>query len=410
MNRIAITGIGVVSPLGSDILTLWDNLIQAKSGIEYVEGFAGLPVTFGGPARGFDPSRYLGTKEMRHLDRYSQMALTAGLDAYHQSSLNPDSYPPYKTGVLIGTGSGGISTLEKQIPAFIDRGPRRVSPLTAPMFIGNSASAELAIRIQAKGPGMGISSACATGGHALAIAMRCIQAGDADCMIAGGVEACLTPFAIAAFSSMKALSTRNDDPAGASRPFCSDRDGFVMSEGGAVLVLEDYSKAKERGAHILAVLCGAGMSQDAYHIVAPDPKGDAVVYAMQKAIGDAGISTDDIGYINAHGTSTPLNDKTETLAIKKVFGEYAYQVPVSSTKSMTGHLIGGAAGLETAICTLVLNNAMVPPTINLDSPDPECDLNYIPDHAIDASVSFCLNNAFGFGGQNVSLVIGKDMG
>jgi len=410
MNKVAITGIGVVSPLGSDIVTLWDNLIQGNSGIVSVEDFEDLPVTFGGVARDFDPSRHLGSKEMRHLDRYSQMALTAGLDAYHHSGLNPDTYPPYRTGVLIGTGSGGVSTLEKQIPVFLERGARRVSPLTAPMFIGNTASAELAMRIQAKGPGMGISSACATGGHALAVSMRFIQAGDADCMIAGGVEACLTPFAISAFASMKALSTRNDDPEGASRPFCADRDGFVMSEGGAVLVLEDYLKARERGALILAVLCGAGMSQDAYHIVAPDPEGDAVVYAMKKAIDDAGIAYDDIGYINAHGTSTPLNDKTETLAIKKLFGNYAYQVPVSSTKSMTGHLIGGAASLEAAICTLVLNNGMLPPTINLDTPDPECDLNYVPGHAIDASVSFCLNNAFGFGGQNVSLVIGKDMG
>jgi 3-oxoacyl-[acyl-carrier-protein] synthase II len=278
------------------------------------------------------------------------------------------------------------------------------------MFIGNSASAELAMRIQAKGPGMGISSACATGGHAIAISMMLIQSGDADCMIAGSVEACFTPFAISAFAAMKALSTRNDEPEKACRPFDADRDGFVMSEGGAVLVLEDYQKAKARGARVLAVLHGAGMTQDAYHIVAPDPEGEAVVYAIQKAIKDAGIKKTDIGYINAHGTSTPLNDKAETLIIKKVFGDDAYKIPVSSTKSMTGHLIGGAASLETAICVMVLNNAMIPPTINLDKADPECDLNYVPNKAVNAEVSFCLNNSFGFGGQNVALIVGKDSG
>ncbi len=410
MKKVAITGIGVVSPLGSDVETLWGNLIQARSGIEPIEAFADMPVTFGGPVRGFDPARYLGQKEQRHMDRYSQMAVVAGLDAYHQAALKDDSYPVYRTGVLIGTGAGGVNTLESQIAAFNSRGPRRVSPLTAPMFIGNSASAELAMRIQAKGPGMGISSACATGGHALAISLRLIQSGDADCMIAGGVEACLTPFAISAFAAMKALSTRNDDPTGACRPFSIDRDGFVMSEGGAVLVLEDYLKARGRGARILAEFCGAGMSQDAFHIVAPDPEGEAVAYAIRKALKDAGISPDDIGYINAHGTSTVLNDKAETGVIKKVFGARAYKVPVSSTKSMTGHLIGGAASLETAICVMVLNNGMIPPTINLDNKDPECDLHYVPNEAIDAEVSYCLNNAFGFGGQNVALVVGKDRG
>ena len=410
MKKIAITGLGVVSPLGSDIQKLWDNLIEAQSGIEYIDAFADLPVTFGGPVKGFDPSRYLGQKELRHMDRFSQMAVTAGLDAYHQSALLEDFYAPCKTGVLIGTGAGGVNTLESQIAAFNNRGPRRVSPMTAPMFIGNSASAELAMRIRAKGPGMGIASACATGGHALAVSMRLIASGDADCMIAGSVEACLTPFAISAFAAMRALSTRNNEPEKACRPFDADRDGFVMSEGGAVLVLEDYHKAKRRGAHILAVLYGAGMTQDAYHIVAPDPDGSAVVYAIQKAIADAGISPGDIGYINAHGTSTLLNDKAETLAIKKVFGDTAYKIPVSSTKSMTGHLIGGAASLETVICVMVLNHAMIPPTINLDKADSECDLNYVPNKAINAEVSYCLNNSFGFGGQNVALIVGKDSG
>jgi 3-oxoacyl-[acyl-carrier-protein] synthase II len=406
-KTVVVTGIGVVSPLGSDVNTLWENLIHGISGIEPIEELKGLPVTFGGPAKGFDPARYLGPKEIRHMDRYTQMALSCGLDACNHARLNADSYPEHRVGVLIGTGSGGITTLEEQIPIFNTKGHRRVSPLTAPMYIPNIASAELAMKIKSKGPGMGLSSACATGGHALAVAMRLIQAGDADCMIAGGVEACLTPFCVAAFAAMRALSTRNDEPQKASRPFDRDREGFVIAEGGAALVLEDLDMAKARGAKILAVLCGAGMSQDAYHLVAPDPEGTAVVYAMERALEDAGISKSDIGYINAHGTSTPLNDTTETLAIKKFFGELAYAIPISATKSMTGHLIGGTASLETAICILAMNAGMLPPTINLDNPDPQCDLNYIPGNAIKAEVSYCMNNSFAFGGQNVALVIGK---
>ncbi len=401
---------GVVSPLGSDTQTLWDNLIQGNSGIVFVEALSELPVTFGGPAKGFDPTRYLGSKELRHMDRYCQMALTACLDAYQQSGLNAETYPDHRVGVLIGSGAGGMTTIEEQIPTFHEKGPRRVSPLTVPMFITNIAPAECAKRIQAKGPCFSLSSACATGGHALAMACRLIQSGDADCMVAGGVEACLTPFSITAFAAMRALSTRNDAPQQASRPFSLDRDGFVMSEGGGVLVLEDAERAKARGACILAYIKGAGMTEDAFHMVAPDPEGTAVVHAIAKAVRDAGIQPADIGYINAHGTSTQLNDKIETSAIKKFFGELAYTIPVSSTKSMTGHLIGGAAGMETIISILVMQNGMIPPTINLDNPDPECDLNYVPHRAIKADVSHCLNNSFGFGGQNVALVIGRGDG
>jgi 3-oxoacyl-[acyl-carrier-protein] synthase II len=407
-KAVAVTGIGVISPLGCDLHTLWDNLAHGISGIESVEELNGLPVTFGGPSRGFDPARYLGPKEIRHMDRYAQMAVAAGLDAYRDAGLAQETYPEHRIGVLMGTGAGGMATVEEQIQNFNTRGPRRVSPLTVPMYIVNMGTAELSIRIHAKGPGMGISTACATGGHAIAVALRLIQAGDADCMIAGGVEACLTPFSVAAFASMKALSTRNDDPGHASRPFDRDRDGFVMAEGGAALVLEEYSHAKARGARILGTICGMGMSLDAYHIVAPDPEGTAVVYAMEQAIRDAGISPSDIGYINAHGTSTQLNDKTETLAVKKLFGEHAYSIPISSTKSMTGHLIGGTASLETAICILAMRNSLLPPTINLDNPDPECDLNYIPNTALPAEVSYCLNNSFGFGGQNMALIIGRE--
>jgi 3-oxoacyl-[acyl-carrier-protein] synthase II len=408
LRKVAVTGFGVVSPLGCDAATLWNGLVEGKSGIEPIDELSGLPVTFGGPARDFDPSRYLGSKELRHMDRYSQMALAAGLDAYHHAGLDPGSYPPDRIGVMIGTGAGGVTTLETQIQTFHTRGARRVSPVTVPMFIPNMASAECSIRIHARGPGMGIASACATGGHALALAARLILSGDADCMLAGGVEACLTPFAVSAFASMRALSTRNDDPKAASRPFSADRDGFVMSEGGGVLVLEDYDHARARGARVLALLEGSAMTQDAYHVVAPEPEGVAVVSAIERAISNAGIDKADIGYINAHGTSTQLNDAIETKAIKKALGDHAYRVPISSTKSMTGHLIGGAAGLETVICVLVLNHGVIPPTINLDNPDPECDLNYVPYRALRAEVSHCMNNSFGFGGQNVVLVLGKE--
>jgi 3-oxoacyl-[acyl-carrier-protein] synthase II len=342
------------------------------------------------------------------MDRYAQIAVFCGLSAWADAGVSGDTYPMHRVGVIVGSGAGGISTLEEQIPVFREKGPRRVSPFTVPMFIPNIASAEIAMRIKAKGPGMGISTACSTGGHALTVAMRLIQASDADCMIAGGVEACLTPFSVAAFASMRALSTRNEEPKKASRPFDRDRDGFVMSEGGAALMLEDLDKARARGAKILAVLAGAGMSQDAYHLVAPDPEAGAVIHALERALEDAGIKPDEIGYINAHGTSTELNDRTETAAIKKVFGARAGKIPISSTKSMTGHLIGGTASLETAICILALKEGMLPPTINLDNPDPECDLDYIPHEARRAEVSYCLNNSFAFGGQNAVLVIGRE--
>jgi 3-oxoacyl-[acyl-carrier-protein] synthase II len=399
---------GVVSPLGSDIQTFWDNLIQGKSGIEHVQELSELPVTFGGKASGFDPERYLGNKELRHMDRYAQMELFGALEAYAQACLTPETYSPHRIGVLIGSGAGGMRTIEDQMNVFFAKGPRRVSPMTVPMFITNVGPAECARRLGAKGPGFSVSSACATAGHALAMAVRLIQAGDADCMIAGGMEACLTPFSVAAFAAMRALSTRNDEPEKASRPFALDRDGFVMGEGGAVFVLEKLDKARERGAEILGVVEGVGMTGDAYHMVAPDPEGTSVVYAIERALLDAGLKPEDIGYINAHGTSTPLGDKAETLAVKKAFGEHAYRLLVSSTKSMTGHLIGGAGGVETAACLLAMRHGVVPPTINLDNPDPECDLNYVPNRAVHADVSHCLNNTFGFGGQNVALILGKD--
>ncbi len=408
MEPIAVTGMGVVSPLGSNIPTLWNNLTQGISGIQTLDTLAGLPVTMGGPAQGFDPARFLGAKELRQTDRYAQMALIAGLDALKLAGLEAPAYAPERTGVLVGTGAGGMASLESQVGAFVARGARRVSPLTVPMFIANMASGLLAMRTGFRGPGMGLSSACASGGHALAIAARLIQCGDADCMLAGGVEACLTPFAVSAFAAMRALSTRNDEPQRASRPFDRERDGFVMGEGGAVFVLERPEAARARGARILGLLQGIGQSQDAYHMVAPDPEGRAVVAAMEAALRDAGLDRTDIGYINAHGTSTPLNDPTETRAIKAFFGAHASRLKVSSTKSMTGHLIGGAAALESAICLLALKEGLLPPTINLEHPDAECDLDYVAATAVSHACAYCMNNAFGFGGQNVVLVFGKD--
>jgi 3-oxoacyl-[acyl-carrier-protein] synthase II len=407
MEKIVVTGFGIVSSLGSDKKSVWENLIQGVSGIEKIAEFEGLPVCIGGRAKGFNPEKYLPPKDIRHLDRFSQMGIYAGMEAINDAKLEKGIYPEDRIGVMIGSGIGGVSTLEEQISVFNTRGPRRVSPLTVPMCIINMASGELAKRMDARGPGMGVASACASGGHALAIAMRLLQTGDADCMIAGGVEACLTPFAVSAFASMRALSTRNDEPTLASRPFDIGRDGFVMAEGGAVFVLEKESRAKQRGVQVLATIVGAGMSQDAYHMVAPHPDGLGATIAMSAAIRDAKISPEQIVYINAHGTSTELNDKIETAAIKKVFGDHAFKLRISSTKSMTGHLIGGAASLETAICIMTVNEGIIPPTINLDNPDPACDLNYTPKEAVKTDVAYCLNNAFGFGGQNVSLVIGK---
>ncbi len=408
MEDIAVTGMGVVSPLGSDVQSLWNALVSGSSGIKHIDALEGLPVSIGGPAKGFDPTKHLSKKDIRHMDRFSQFAVFAGLDAVAGSGLKEGTYPEERIGVIIGSGAGGAFTFEEQVSIFHEKGPRRVSPLTVPMHIINIASGLLAMRLGARGPGMGVSSACATGGHAMAVAARLIQAGDADCMVAGGVEAILTPFAISAFAAMKALSTRNDEPEKASRPFDINRDGFVMAEGGAVLVLENMQRARQRGANILAVIKGIGMSQDAYHMVAPHPEGRGAVIAMKRAIEDAGISPEQVDYINAHGTSTSLNDSIETRAIKEVFGEHAYRLKVSSSKSMTGHLIGGAAGLETVICILALRNGLVPPTINLETPDPDCDLDYVPNVAERLDMKYCMNNSFGFGGQNTSIVLGRN--
>ncbi len=407
MEKIVITGIGVVSPLGCSLDQVWQNMTAGVSGIDTLDHFEGLPVTFGGAAKDFDPERYIGRKELRHMDRYSQMAVTAGLDAAQQAGL-VGAYDPDRVGVMVGTGSGGMDTIEKQVTNFSERGARRISPLAVPMFIVNMASGLLAQHLDVHGPGMCISTACSTGGHSLAMAQRLIQAGDADCMLAGGVEACLTPFGISSFASMRALSTRNDDPRRASRPFDVNRDGFVMGEGGAVFVLEKESAARKRGVRILATLAGSGMSLDAYHMVAPDPDAKAVIAGIKRALEVAGIAPEEIGYVNAHGTSTPLNDRTETYALKQVFGAHAAKLNISSTKSMTGHLIGGTAALETAACIMALNTGVIPPTINLDDPDPDCDLNYTPHQAVEVEgLKYALNNAFGFGGQNVALIIGK---
>lgn len=404
-ERIAVTGCGVVSPLGCDLETVWRNLTAGVSGIRSIEALAELPVTFGGAALGFEPERYIEPKELRHLDRYAQMAVTAGLDAWAQAGLDQGAYAAERIGVMAASGAGGIESLEASIRTFAERGPRRVGPMTVPMFITNIASGVLAMRLKAKGPGFCISSACASGNHALALACRLIQCGDADCMLAGAVDACLTPFAVSAFAAMRALSTRNADPARASRPFEKQRDGFVMSEGGAMLVLERESLARARGAQILGYIVGCGQSLDAHHMVAPEPEGRGVVQAIRQALDNSGLAPEKIGYVNAHGTSTALNDKAETLALKEVFGPQAYKLKISSTKSMTGHMIGGTAALEAVICLKAMRTGLIPPTINLDEPDEGCDLDYTAHTAQAAEVEYSLNNAFGFGGQNATLIL-----
>lgn len=405
VERVAVTGIGVVSPLGCELETVWSNLTQGVSGITTLPALEGLPVTFGGQARGFCPENYIEPKELRHLDRYAQMAVTAGLDAWTMAGVASGTYAPERVGVMACSGAGGLESLENSIKNFNEKGPRRVSPMTVPMFIPNIASGVLAMRLNVNGPGFCVSSACASGNHAIAMAVNLIQCGQADCMLTGAVEACLTPFAISAFASMRALSTRCDAPERASRPFDKDRDGFVMSEGGAMLVLERESLARARGAKILGYVAGYGMTQDAHHMVAPDPEGKGVILAIRQALASADVAPEAIGYVNAHGTSTALNDKAETMAIRQVFGAHADKLKLSSTKSMTGHMIAGTAALEAAICLLAMRDGLIPPTINLDEPGEGCDLDYTPKQAAKAEVEYCLSNAFGFGGQNAVVIL-----
>ncbi|MCX6936408.1 MAG: beta-ketoacyl-ACP synthase II [Verrucomicrobia bacterium] len=405
-QRVVVTGLGVIHGLGQNADTFWASLVAGKNGIDRISLFDPAPFStqIGAEVRGWNAEDFMDPKEARRNDRYTHFGFCAAKQAWADSGLSMDTEDPDRVGVVVGSGIGGMFTYETQLKKLHDGGPRKVSPFTIPALIGNICSGIIAIELGARGPNFGVVSACATGTHALGESMHMIRRGDADVMIAGGTEAAITPFAYASFCAMKAMSTRNDDPATACRPFSNGRDGFIMGEGAGVLVLESLEHAKKRGARIYCELAGYAATADAHHITMPDPEGKGLGMAMTRALKSAGVATDAVGYINAHGTSTPYNDKFETLAIKRVFGDRAKSVPVSSTKSMTGHLLGGAGGIESVICAKTLQTQTLAPTINLHDPDPECDLDYVPNVARSASVSAVLSNNLGFGGQNAAVV------
>jgi 3-oxoacyl-[acyl-carrier-protein] synthase II len=404
-----VTGLGAIASLGQDIDTFWKNLVAGQCGIDRVSLFdpKDMACQIGAEVRDWQPEKSMDPKESRRNDRYTQFGFVAAKQAVTDSGLDMTKEDGDRVGVIIGSGIGGMYTYENQLRNLFDKGPRKVSPFTIPSLIGNICSGLFAIELGARGPNFGIVSACATATHALGEAMHVIRRGDAEVMIAGGAEAAITPFAYAAFCSMKAMSTRNDDPKTASRPFSLGRDGFIMGEGAGVMVLESLEHAQKRGAKIYCEVLGYAASCDAFHITQPDPEGKGLALAMRNAIKSARIAPETVDYLNAHGTSTPYNDKFETLAIKKVFGDHARKMPVSSTKSMTGHLLGAAGGIESIICVKSLETQTIAPTINLTEPDPECDLDYVPNVARPAKLTTVQSNNLGFGGQNSSIIFGK---
>jgi 3-oxoacyl-[acyl-carrier-protein] synthase II len=406
---VVITGLGAVTPLGNTAEEFWSGLVQGRSGIGPITRFdaSAYPTRIAGEVRGFDALKYVDKKDDRKFDPFLKYALACALMAVDDAALDLDRLDKTRFGVLVGSGIGGITTLLESHDVLIGKGLDRVSPFFVPMLIINMASGVVSMRLGARGPNSSVVTACATGNHAIGDAMKIIERGDADVMVAGGAEAIIVPLTIAGFCQMKAMSTRNDEPARASRPFDADRDGFVCGEGGGLLLIEALDHAQRRDARIYAELIGYAMTGDAYHMTAPDPEGDGAARAMMGAIRDAGVEAGEVGYINAHGTSTPYNDKFETMAIKRVFGDHAYKLAVSSTKSMTGHLLGAAGGIEAIATALAVHHGLLPPTINYDTPDPECDLDYVPNQARKQDVEVALTNAFGFGGTNATLAIRK---
>ncbi|MBP3964549.1 beta-ketoacyl-ACP synthase II [Paenibacillus lignilyticus] len=408
-QRVVVTGMGVMTSLGSDLNTFWGNLMEGKSGVSLVEAFdvSEYPTRIAAEIKNFNPEDYqIDKKEARRMDRFVQFAVVASTLAVKDAALNiGEEVDAERVGVMIGSGIGGLGTWEDQHNILLEKGPKRVSPFFIPMMIANMASGQVSMITGAKGPNSTAVTACATGTHSIGDSYKMIQRGDADVMICGGAEATIRPTGMAGFCSLRAMSTRNDEPTKASRPFDVDRDGFVMGEGSGVLILESLEHAQKRGARIYAEIVGYGMSGDAYHMTEPDPDGAA--RCMVKALRDGGIEPSQIDYINAHGTSTPVGDKSETTAIKKTFGEHAYKLAVSSTKSMTGHLLGAAGGVEAVILGLSLKNGIIPPTINLENQDPECDLDYVPNTPRKADLNYALSNSFGFGGHNATIVMRK---
>jgi 3-oxoacyl-[acyl-carrier-protein] synthase II len=406
---VVVTGLGAVTPLGNTAEEFWSGLRQGRSGIGSITRFdAGAYATrIAGEVRGFDALKYVDKKDDRKFDPFIKYAVACAVMAVEDAGLDLNAVDKTRFGVLVGSGIGGITTLLDSYDVLKSKGPDRVSPFFIPMLIINMASGIVSIRLGAQGPNSSVVTACATGNHAIGDAMKIIERGAADVMVAGGAEAIIMPLTIAGFCQMKAMSTRNDDPTRASRPFDADRDGFVCGEGGGLLVIEDLDHALRRDARIYAELVGYGMTGDAYHLTAPDPGGDGAARAMAGALRDGGLETGDVGYINAHGTSTPYNDKFETMAIKRVFGEHAHKLAVSSTKSMTGHLLGAAGGVEAIATILAIYHGILPPTINYETPDLECDLDYVPNQARKQDVEVALSNAFGFGGTNATIALRK---
>ncbi|PYL05619.1 MAG: beta-ketoacyl-[acyl-carrier-protein] synthase II [Verrucomicrobia bacterium] len=406
-RRVVITGLGAVTPLGNDVETFWTNLKNGVSGIRLVEAFDTTQhdCKIAGEVRGFEPKRYFkNPKDLRRTDRFAQLAMAAARMALDDGGIDLERVRRDRFGVIVSSGIGGLKTLEEQYRILLTKGPSRNSPFTIPMLISNMASGLISMEYGLQGPNLCIVTACATSNNAIGESWRTIKFGDADIFLAGGSEAAIVPIGLAGFAAMKALSLRNDEPERASRPFDRDRDGFVIGEGAGVVVVEELEHAKKRGAKIYCEVAGYGLSADAYHMTAPPPEGEGAARAMQLALEHARLSTSEVDYINAHATSTGLGDISETRAIKKVFGDRAYQVPISATKSMTGHLLGGAGAVEMAACALAIRDSVIPPTTNLENPDPECDLDYTPNVAREKKVRIALNNSFGFGGHNATLV------
>lgn len=405
-RRVVVTGVGLVTPLGLGIDNVWQKILNGESGIAPITRFDASrhETKFAGEVKDFNAEEYMSHKEVKRVDLFIQYALAAAKIAVDDSGLDMTKEDAERVGVIVGTGLGGLPTLEKYHSILLERGPGRISPFFIPMLIANEAPGHISIQHGMKGPNLSIVTACATGTHSIGDATRVIQYGDADVMVAGGTEANLTPLTVGGFNAMKALSTRNDDPKRASRPFEKDRDGFVIAEGSGIVILEELEHALKRGAKIYAEIAGYGYNGDAYHITAPAPGGEGFIRCIRMALKDAGLSPDDVDHINAHGTSTDLNDQTETLAIKAVFKEKAYKIPVSSTKSMVGHLLGAAGAVEAIFSVLAIRDNICPPTINYETPDPDCDLDYVPNKARSHATNVVLSNSFGFGGTNGTLI------
>ena len=408
-RRVVVTGLGIISPIGCVKDEFWSALIAGKSGIGTLTYFdaSQYESRIAGEVKDFKPHPFIPPKDLRRMEKFVQFGVTASKNAIDDAGIDIAKEDPYRIGVLVGSGIGSLRIIEEQHKVIIEKGPSRVTPFLIPMLIVNMAAGHISILLSVKGPNLCTTTACASGAHAIGEAMRIIQYGDADIMIAGGTESCVTTLGIAGFCALKALSTRNDEPERASRPFDRDRDGFVMAEGCGIVILEEMERAKKRNAKIYAEVVGYGMTADAHHMTAPDPEGEGAARCMLNAITDANLKPEDVSYINAHGTSTPLNDKIESLAINKTFGSFAKKVAVSSTKSMLGHQLGAAGAVEFVICCLAIERGIIPPTINYENPDPDCDLDYVPNKARKAKVNVCISNSLGFGGHNATLCVKK---